>query len=238
MTGRRQPNGFTLLEMLVAMMLMSILAGALYAGMHTAFAGRRRTEADLEPVERAAAAMWMIQASLEAATPPTGILAAEFLGDDAAGLGALPADAVAFYALARDQGQFRLASPVHRIEISLGADEETGELVLLRRTTANLLAPETQDPVEEVLCRRVLSLETAFYDGSAWQDTWDSTAAGDVLPMAVEIRLVLAAAGHVDGYAVTRVFALPCATLPGESGARGGGGGDGAGGGGFGGGAQ
>lgn len=225
MTGTHQRGGFTLLEMLVAMMLMSILAGALYAGLHTAFAGRRRAEASVEPAERAAAAMHMMQSSLEAATAPTGLLAGEFMGQGGTGSSGRPADALAFHALAQDQGRFAPASPIHLIEIGLTSDEETGGLVLLRCTTANLLAPETQDPIEEVVCRRVLSLETTFYDGSSWQDTWDSTAMGNVLPMAVEVRLVLAVPGDEDGYATTRIFALPCAALGGGAGASGGPGG-------------
>ncbi|MCK4375745.1 MAG: prepilin-type N-terminal cleavage/methylation domain-containing protein [Candidatus Brocadiae bacterium] len=217
--------GFTLLEMLVAMTLMSFLAGTLYASLHTAFSGRRRVEAALEPAERAAAAMHMMQSSLEAATAPTGLLAREFMGQGGTGSSGRPADALAFHALAQDQGRFAPPSPIHLIEIDLASDEETGELVLLRRTTANLLAPETQDPIEEVVCRRVLSLETTFYDGSSWQDTWDSTAMGNVLPMAVEVRLVLAVPGDEDGYATTRIFALPCAALGGGASASGGPGG-------------
>jgi len=210
MHTERANKGFTLLEMLVAMTLMAVLAGVLYASLSTGFRGRRVTEAALEPARRGAAALALIGPDLDCAVPPTGLLAGEFLGEDARGDNGEPADGVRFHSLAREQSGATPPFPIRRLQFSLATDEEKHETVLLRRTTLNLLAPEEPEPVEEVICRGVRSFDTAYYDGYGWVDSWDSTAAGDVLPLAVRLTLVLDVDGREEGYKVSRVYALPC----------------------------
>jgi general secretion pathway protein J len=209
----RAGNGFTLLEMLVAMTLMAALAGALYASLSTGFRGRRATEAALEPARRGAAALVLIGSDLECAVRPTGLLAGEWVGEEASGEDGEPADSVLFHALTGEQSGATPPSPMRRVEFSLAADEEADRTVLLRRSTFNLLAPEEPEPVEQVMCRGVRSFDLAYYDGHGWRDSWDSTTAGDVLPLAVRVKLVLEVGEREEGYEVSRVFALPCGEM-------------------------
>jgi general secretion pathway protein J len=209
-------RGFTLLEMLMAMALVGMLAAALYGSLSIAFRGRRVSDAALEPVRRAAAAMTLVGGGLEAAVPPTGLLAAEFLGEDVKGENGEPSDVLLFHALAQDQSDTIPPSPMSRIEFLLATDEKTSETVLVRRTTPSLLYPEEVAPTEDVVCRRVRSFDTAYFDGTDWVDSWDSTARGNVLPAAVRVSLVIEADGRENGYAVTDVFALPCFQAPQE----------------------
>jgi type II secretion system protein J len=203
-------GGFTLLEMLVAMTLMSVLAGSLYASLSAGFRGRATAERALDPARRAEAALRMVGADLEAAAPPTGLLAGEFLARDGRGDTGEPADVLLFHAMARDQSGAEPPGPVRRVELELAADEATGQPALVRRTTLNLLAPEEPEPLQEVLCQRVRSFDASFFDGVAWAESWDSAVAGDVLPLAVEVSLVIEAEGREDGYPLARTFALPC----------------------------
>ncbi len=218
MTRRPPARGFTLLEMLFALALMSMLAASLYGSLRTGFRGRRATERVLEPSLRAAAAFEMIRADVESAVVPTGLLAGEFLGVDGEDDAGEPADVLTYHALARDQSADEPPSSVLWVQIALASDEETGEAVLVRRRKANLLAPEDEEPAEEVLCRRVRALDAAFYDGVDWVEAWDSTTMGDVLPLAVEVTVVLDVEGREDGCAFSRVFALPCGELAEEGG--------------------
>jgi general secretion pathway protein J len=216
--GRRTQRGFTLLEMLIALTLMSMLGACLYGSMSVAFRGRRAIERVLEPARRSTAAMRMLQTDLESAVGASGLLAGTFLGDDAEDNGE-PADFLTFHALARDQAFGDPPSAIVQLEIGLAEDEETGDLLLVRRTTTNLLAPETADVVQETLCRGVRSFDVGYFDGTSWADTWDSTIQGDVLPLAVEVTLVLDRDDDEQDegqYALTRVFALPCGALPAE----------------------
>ena len=218
MRGRNHTAGFTLLEMLLAMALMSILAGSLYASLSTAFKGRRAAARALEAPRRATTAAALVQADIESALPPTGVLAGAFTAvseEDASGE---PADVLSFHALAGRQETTEPPSPIVRIEILPVWDEETAGRVLVRRATVNLLAPETQEPVEEVLCRGLRSFDLAFFDGTDWVESWDSTVLGNVLPPAVEVTLVLAAEDPEDDYTLRRTFALPCAESASETG--------------------
>ncbi len=207
-------RGFTLLEMLVATTLMAILAGSLYATLSAGFRGRRTAEAALEPPRRAAAALDLMGADLESAVPPTGILAADFIGTEERGDLGEPADAVLFHAMTQDQSGATPPFPIRRVEFALATDARTGETMLLRRSIFNLLAPEQPEPIEEILCRGVRALELAYYDGQDWVASWDSAAAGDVLPRAVRLTLRLHVEDRDEGYELSRVFALPCGSRP------------------------
>jgi hypothetical protein len=76
------------------------------------------------------------------------------------------------------------------------------------------------EPPEEVLCRNVRSLDLMYYNGTDWQDSWDSSAQGDALPLAVEVKLELLSdpnRNEEGGYLVSRIFPIPCAALPEEA---------------------
>ena len=168
---RRQPGGFTLLELLVATAMTAVLAGSLYATLHVAFKARRAATAAVEQMRKAELAVELIRAEVESAVVPRGILAGGFLGED--------------------------------------ATDGAGWLNLLRTTV--------EEPAEEVLCRGVRSLDLKYFDGTDWQDNWDSAARDNTLPLAVEVTLQLVAEDGTStdegGYWVSRVFQVPCGSV-------------------------
>ena len=87
--------------------------------------------------------------------------------------------------------------------------------VLVRRVTTNLLSSSTPAYYDEVVCRGVRSFNLRYYDGSAWQDAWDSTQQENNSPTAVEVTLELQR-GDPEQPRVrrfTRVFLLSCSGL-------------------------
>ena len=66
-----------------------------------------------------------------------------------------------------------------------------GDHALVRRVTRNLLSQQQVTPDDEIICRRVASFNVRYYDGSNWQDTWDSTQQNNELPAAVEVTMSL-----------------------------------------------
>ena len=201
--------GFTLLEMLVALGLMGILATVLGVSLRTGFKARATAEAALGPARAAAIALEILRREIASALPPTGILAGAFYGEDSpTSAGDRDADFVEFYALSESGG--RAAPGIRKIVFALAASPEGEGDVLVRRETANLLAPTVSEPTEEILCREVLSLNLRYYDGSAWQDSWDSGARGNVLPLLVEARIVVRGLYGVGEYSMVRAFPLPC----------------------------
>ncbi|MFH0965930.1 MAG: GspJ family type II secretion system protein [Planctomycetota bacterium] len=207
-------SAFTLLEMLVALALIGILAGSLYMSLRIGFLARRRAEETILPVRAAALALDLLGRDVVSTLPPTGILAGGFLGEDAElGSSGEDADELVFHAIvdaSTDDG-----SGIRRIDFVVAQDEEGGG-VLLRRVTANLLAPTTPEPAEETICRNVKAFKLRYFDGSAWVDGWDSSLRENALPLAVEAELTLrrrdaTEGASDDGYKLVRVFLLPCA---------------------------
>jgi prepilin-type N-terminal cleavage/methylation domain-containing protein len=87
--------------------------------------------------------------------------------------------------------------------------------VLVRRVTTNLLSTGTPDVYDEVVCRGVRSFNLRYYDGSAWQESWDSTLQENNCPTAVEVTIDLQRGTGDQARVVrfTRVFLLSCSGL-------------------------
>jgi type II secretion system protein J len=207
-------DAFTLLEVLVALGLMSIMAVSLYASLHIGFAARRSAEAAIRPVRRASLGLEMVRADLQSAMPPVGILAGQFIGQDLAGDNGHDSDSLVLYAATSVAPAVTAECGVRKVEFALSSSSADTEPALVRRVTTRLLAPETPEPVEEVLCRRVVSFNLRYFDGVNWLNSWDSTTQSNVLPLAVEVTLEMKreARGQADAgnYRLTRVFLMPC----------------------------
>ena len=213
-------SAFTLLEMMVALALMAILSSGLYASLHIGFRARTLAEATIAPVRATMLALELLRRDIESAPPPTGILASAFVGQDAKAEGtAADADTLVFCSTAEDVAGDQPAT--RKIELALVPAAEGSDSILVRRVTANLLAPSTPTPVEEVLCRDVMSFNLRYFDGTAWVDSWDSGTRDNTLPIAVEARLKIRildpAQPDADGYELVREFLLPCGSVPSDT---------------------
>ena len=218
MTRDKRQGAFTLLEMLVALALMGVLASVLYGSLHIGFSARSRAEAATGPARAASFALEILRHDIECALPPTGVLAGAFLGLGGVGGGAgEAADSVVLYAPVED---LAVDGPVTRmIEFALVADPEEGDNILVRRTTANLLAPTMPEPREEILCRRVVLLDLSYFDGTSWQDEWDSSAHENALPLAIRVTIGVrnpdALTDEESVYRLARTIRIPCGAVPG-----------------------
>lgn len=211
------PRGFTLLEVLLALGIMSIVAVALFASLHVAFKSKRVAEGTLEPVRAGEAVMEMIRAELEGALPPgRGVLAGPFVGRNwrggAGGNG--DDDDVTFHTAADAPPFAERFGEVKRVELTVARMQDTGERALARRVIGNLLAPAAVEPDDEILCRGVASFNLRYYDGRQWWDSWDSSIENDSLPVAVEVTLELdppagAPQGSI-GSRLVRIVQIPC----------------------------
>jgi len=214
MTVRKNKSGFTLLEMLLAMSMMSMLAGSLYASLHIAFRARDSAAAAIDPPRTAELALELLRQDIESALPPIGILAGEFIGTDAKDESGQHADTLILHSSAHNAAPGERASEIRQVELAFEPLSEGEEPVLVRRITTNLLAPEVPEPVEEVLCRNVRALNLSYFDGYDWLDNWDSTTQANALPVAAEVTLEVSRSEQTDpnahGYEVSRIFLLPC----------------------------
>ncbi|HZN66936.1 MAG TPA: type II secretion system protein GspJ [Tepidisphaeraceae bacterium] len=222
-----QRRAFTLLELLVALAITAIIMGSLYASLRIAFRARAAAEAAAEPLRTAELALGLLRSDVESAMLPRGILTAPFTGEDGMGSAGQPADKLSFCSLG-DPGEFMAAveggassavpSEVRKVGIALepyAGPDGAEQYALVRYVTTNLLSPVEQQPDKEVLCRGVTALNIRYFDGLAWQDSWDSTTVENNIPSAVEvtIEIVRTQGERTRGVRLPRVFLLSCSTL-------------------------
>jgi type II secretion system protein J len=219
---RLSRKGFSLLELLIALSMASMLMLALYTAMRVTLKARDAATAAVDPVRSATIAMDLIQQDFEAVPPPapsdtsTNILFGPFYGEHQAG-GRGDNDNVEFCSIGADpiDGDVTQAPPlsegVRKIEFYVTQDNGQSPL-LVRRVTRNLL-PASEAPYdEEVLCKDVRSFSLRYFDGTTWQEGWDSTLYDDSLPLSVAVTLELGEANSdKPGQRISRVIALPCA---------------------------
>lgn len=212
--------GFTLLEMLIAMTMMTIIAASLYTSMSIGFRARESAERAVEKGRSAQIAIELVKNMLASSMVPNGILAGEFEGEDEQDGEGYDADTLSFYTADYNAVEDELASDIEKVEIEISTRDETNEQVLVRKVTTNLLSPKTLDPDEEVLCGGVRSLNLRYYNGTDWEDEWDSSDNDNTLPEAVEITILLEDTDsrlyeNNDGddeeiYEYTETIILPC----------------------------
>ncbi|MBN1507834.1 MAG: type II secretion system protein GspJ [Sedimentisphaerales bacterium] len=217
--GRRQDEAFTLLELLVAMVLMVVVASCLYTALYTGFRAYRSALSAVEPTLQAANAIELLKEDIDGVLAPGSHLAGAFTGTDSAGAKGMDADSLEFYTTHIHADDDQLAGGLGRIELLLEADpnSQDGTYLLVRRLTTNLLAPKEAEAAEQVLCRRVVSMNLRYFDGSGWVEEWDSTADANSLPLAVEVDIQIAHNGKkraedVQKRRLVQSFALPCQT--------------------------
>jgi type II secretion system protein J len=222
MTGyHRKASAFTLLEVLVATTLISILAGSLYATLSIAFKARRSAIASVEPVRKADLTLGLLGEDLRSAAVPNGRLAGPFAGQDGTDDRGHDSDSLAFYGTTRSPEAAEGIGDIQKVELLCEPSDDGETQVLVRCVTTNLLSPTTVEPQREILCRSVYAFNLRYFDGSDWLDTWDSTTVDNVLPSAIEVTLQLnddrQKDPNIGGYRLSQVFLLPCGPAPSAS---------------------
>jgi len=212
-------RGFTLLELLVAMVLMVVVASCLYTSLYTGFRAYRSAQSAVEPTLLAINAIELLKEDIDGVLPPGSALAGSFIGVDAPGTKGVDADSLEFYTTHIYADEEQLMGGLGKIVLLLETDpnSEDGSYMLVRRLTTNLLAPKEAQAEEQVLCRRVVSLNLRYFDGYGWVDEWDSTADANSLPRAVEVDIEIAHNGkggaeEPQKRRLVQSFALPCQT--------------------------
>ena len=216
-TTRRKASAFTLLEVLVATLLIAILAGSLYASLSIAFQARRHALADVVPSRKAALTLELLSEDLRSAMVPNGRLAGAFFGtDDQDGHGR-DSDSLEFYCTTPSPEPKEGIGDIKKVDIQCEPSADGTSQVLVRLITTNLLTTQDVTPQREVLCKGVFAFNLRYFDGSDWLDTWDSTTVGNMLPRAIEVTLQLANEPpkdpNVSGYLASQVFVLPCSVV-------------------------
>ncbi len=194
-------RGFTLIEVVLALAITVIIGGILAASLWATTKAGRSAEASANEFRQTMTTADIIQSELENCLPATGQLQGPFEG---------LSDDIQFYT-SGPEPRASVQGDVRGIEYTtVAASGSTGQN-LVRRVTSNLLAQVTLTPPDQVICQNVDTLEFWYYDGSDWQDSWDSTLLNNTLPMAVKFTLTLLPEKRGDpARSTTRIVPIAC----------------------------
>ena len=209
----RRRTGFTLLELLIGMAMAVLIAALLSECMFTAFHAQSAMVRTVDANRTIDGAMHRLTADLADTLPAqsgTGhTLAGPFQGND---------QSLTFYADGQEPGGSiepgaDVQGNVRMIQIDVEQGPGNSGMELVRRVTTNLLAATQPTPAPQVLCDHVQSFAIGYFDGTNWDDSWDSTQTqpANDLPMAVELTLVRVSAPGAPPQQEERIVPLACA---------------------------
>ncbi len=194
-------KAFTLIEMLLAVAICAIVLVAINGVFATAIRLRDKTSQageDSLPINRA---MDMMVRDLKGTVGPGGYLAGDFkCGAQAMGAtmglsGEAGSAGLDFYTSTGALSDKAPWGDIQEVFYELKAPNDRNQtgMELVRCVNRNLLATTTSTPEIQSLLRNVQTVQFDCYDGMQWRDTWDTSSGDTNLPVAVRIRIQLAA---------------------------------------------
>jgi len=213
-------RGFTLLELLVAMTIFSIVVAAAYALFHASRAVQSRAEARAEIFQTARAALRALEDDLRGAVLSPSAFDTGLVGTNR-GSEDEPQDKIEVLAVNQHTANVDEKNP--RIDLSKVtywiADGTSGKARGLVRERQHALNSQTvytgrEESVEEV-APDVVGLNLRFYDGR-WEDAWDSTQKYK-LPKAIEVAVLVRGVWRDEEFTerfTTRVYLCVGAETP------------------------
>lgn len=197
------PRAFTLVELLLASAVFSVLAAALYGVLNSALQLREKGNDTFENEINRSACLQTFQRDMQAMVVPNGTLAGAMLGEaDTDGNHTLEFHAssgiVSDSAPYGDIQKIRyLLKKPEDIPDSKSAQDKSEPGEIIREVTRNLLTLADPEPEEQRLLDGVQALSFQYLnpDGLTWEDSWDSSAMENRPPVAVRVQIELAETG-------------------------------------------
>jgi type II secretion system protein J len=198
-------RAFTLLELLLAILVFSIVLGAMHVVFFSALKLRNKTCDAIERSLPLQQALGLIKRDLANIVPPGGLLSGALqstptVSTTAAGVGGSlnHGNGPQFYTAVGIVDDNAPWGEVERVSYYLAPPTNNAPgMDLFRSVTRNLL-PVMQDQAEDqFLMSGVQAITFQYYDGGAWKDTWDSTQPDSMtgltnnLPCAIKMNLEL-----------------------------------------------
>ena len=224
-------RGFTLLELLLAILVFSIVLGAIHVVFFSALKLRNRTSESIERALPLQQALGIIKRDLANIVPPGGPLSGALQSTPTYSTTGSGLTGSMSGSLNRGNGpQFYTAigivddnapwAEIGRVSYFLAAPtNDTSGQDLYRSIVRNLL-PLVQDRTEDqFLMSGVESIAFQYYDGNAWKDTWDSTVEDTTtgltnnLPRAIKVQLQLHSENHAAGIPAPVEMVVPIPVL-------------------------
>jgi general secretion pathway protein J len=198
--------GFTLLELLLAILVFAVVLVAIHLVFFTAIRLRNRTAEAVErslPLQQTLA---IIKRDITNIVPPGGPLSGALQstptssssGDMSGAMNLSSQSGPQFYTATGIVDDSTPWAEVRRVSYILAAPTNDTQGLDLYRSVARNLLPVTGDETDnQFLMSGVDYIAFQYYDGNAWRDTWDSTLVDSAtgltnnLPRAIKLELQL-----------------------------------------------
>lgn len=197
-------RAFTLLELLLAVLVFSIVLGAIHVVFFSAFRLRNRTADAIERALPLQQTLAIIKRDLSNIVPPGGTLSGALQSTPTISTSGGMTGSIGsqngphFYTatgIVDDSGPW---SEIRRVSYFLSAPtNDTPGLDLFRSVARNLLPISQDETDDQFLMSGVETIAFQYFDGNAWRDSWDSTQVDSAsglsnnLPRAIKLELGL-----------------------------------------------
>jgi prepilin-type N-terminal cleavage/methylation domain-containing protein len=202
MVGRRNrvpAAGFTLIEMLLAIGIMSLILGMLASSFNVVSHGKVQAESRLDSNQAGRAIMWQMSQEIRSAVaviPGTISYSAQpnmlLIGQGhQQGGHALDGLTIATRGAGHHHSVFGDSAEDLVTYSSSPNSNHRGWSLLIRAQQSGLIPPSSaaSDPV--VLADNVVGLHIRYYNGQIWNESWNSQQAGDQLPLPIAVSIDL-----------------------------------------------
>ncbi|HOW68188.1 MAG TPA: type II secretion system protein GspJ [Candidatus Paceibacterota bacterium] len=222
----RSSRGFTLIEVLLAVVIFGLVIAAAHSVFYGAVSLRNKTVRMFEqtlPVEQS---LTILKRDLAGMVLPGGTLSGEFSTGTVISTNSTMNSAIwslgdlILPEFTTTTGSLDDWEPWGNLQrVSYYLTESTNQVLgrdLVRMVNRNLLPTLDEQPVQQWLMSGVEDMVCSFYDGVEWLDTWDPTATEMTLPLAVKVQILLAVENEDDRNPITDIleFVVPIPVQP------------------------
>jgi len=199
---RHSQRAFTLIEMILAIGIAALVLVSVSMVFFTALHLRNDTADMVDAASPVDSMATFMKRDLECLVTPTNgttkILSGGFrAGDNLTSIGVSDPVAVEMFTASGAMSDSAPWADIQRVtyELKTPTDASAVGRDLYRSVTRNLLAVSTPDVTEQLMLSGVRSVKFSCYDGTQWDDTWDTTnptATYTNLPLAVRVDIQMA----------------------------------------------
>jgi general secretion pathway protein J len=176
-------KGFTLLEILVAVVLLGILTAAVYGSYFTVLRARERSSEGMEARRELGSTLDLIRREFAGAVYSRGDKRLRFIVEDRDHFGK-PSSTLELTTLTPSSAQGRKESGIIAVQYLI-ADRDKQRILTRREQDIFFEAPETKGYPQ---MERISSFLIECYDGSKWVRSWDTALNGSLPKM---LRIVV-----------------------------------------------
>ncbi len=210
-------HAFTLIEMVLAIGVAAIVLIAVNAVL---FAALRLREATSDVVDAAGPVdqtVTFLRRDLQCAVTPTNgtskVLSGDFKVGDVTSPGVPEPVAIEMFTATGALGVNAPWADIQRVtyELRQPADRSATGRDLVRSVTRNLLTLTTPEVEDQLMLSGVASIKFSCFDGSQWQDTWDTTGLTSMntnLPSAVRVDIQMSGNGGATAEPIEMVVPI------------------------------